>query len=754
MQQPAPYQPHHKIRIVTAASLFDGHDAAINIMRRIMQSSGAEIIHLGHNRSVQEIVDCAIQEDVQGIAITSYQGGHNEFFKYMYDLLRERGAGHIKIFGGGGGTILPSEIADLHEYGITRIYHPDDGRAMGLQGMINDVLEKCDFPVGFSVNGKMTRLNHFLEMVKTPDSNLQKIDFKDVARLISIAENNPELYEKEIAPRLKQSLVLSPQSSVGATPVVGITGTGGAGKSSMVDELVRRFILDFKDKTIAIVSVDPSKRKTGGALLGDRIRMNSIHNPRVYMRSLATRQSNLALSKYVHAAVDILQAAHFDLIILETSGIGQSDTEIVDHSNVSLYIMTPEFGAATQLEKIDMLDFADLIAINKFDKRGAQDALRDVRKQVQRNRNAWDKNVDDMPVFGCIASQFNDPGVNRLYRRLIDLINEKCDAGLHSHFSTSSEQSEKVYIIPPNRTRYLSEISENNRKYDDWVNKQVVIARQLFALHTTQQLLQSGPPTDASQALLAHNALLITQLRQDLDGECQRILDAWEDRKKRYAADEYIYLVRGKEIKVATKTESLSHLKIPKVCLPKWADWGEILRWSLQENVPGEFPYTAGVFPFKREGEDPTRMFAGEGGPERTNRRFHYVSAGLPAARLSTAFDSVTLYGEDPDHRPDIYGKVGNSGVSICCLDDAKKLYSGFDLCDPKTSVSMTINGPAATIAAFFMNAAIDQQCERYIREHGLEHLVEARLKEKYDDKGLERPQYRNVGRVSNVGRV
>ncbi|MCA0236604.1 MAG: methylmalonyl-CoA mutase family protein [Bacteroidetes bacterium] len=743
MQQPAPYQPHHKIRIVTAASLFDGHDAAINIMRRIMQSSGAEIIHLGHNRSVQEIVDCAIQEDVQGIAITSYQGGHNEFFKYMYDLLRERGAGHIKIFGGGGGTILPSEIADLHQYGITRIYHPDDGRAMGLQGMINDVLEKCDFPVGFSVNGEMTRLNHFLEMVKSPESDLQKIDFKDVARLISIAENNPELYEKEIAPRLKQSTVNSRQSTVGATPVVGITGTGGAGKSSMVDELVRRFILDFKDKTIAIVSVDPSKRKTGGALLGDRIRMNSIHNPRVYMRSLATRQSNLALSKYVHAAVDILQAAHFDLIILETSGIGQSDTEIVDHSNVSLYIMTPEFGAATQLEKIDMLDFADLIAINKFDKRGAQDALRDVRKQVQRNRNAWDKNVDDMPVFGCIASQFNDPGVNRLYRRLIDLLNEKCDAGLDSHFSTSSGESEKVYIIPPNRTRYLSEISENNRKYDEWVNKQVAIARQLFALDTSRQLLQSGAKTEASEALLAHHATLSAQLRQDLDGDCQRILDAWEDKKKRYAADEYIYLVRGKEIKVATKTESLSHLKIPKVCLPKWADWGEILRWSLQENVPGEFPYTAGVFPFKREGEDPTRMFAGEGGPERTNRRFHYVSAGLPAARLSTAFDSVTLYGEDPDHRPDIYGKVGNSGVSICCLDDAKKLYSGFDLCDPKTSVSMTINGPAATIAAFFMNAAIDQQCERHIREQGLEHLVEARLKEKYDDRGLERPQYK-----------
>jgi methylmalonyl-CoA mutase len=612
-------------------------------------------------------------------------------------------------------------------------------------------LEKCDFPIGFSMNGETKHLAE-LQLPPKDENSETYLRNNTVARLISIAENNPEFYENELAPKVRQFEVGTAKSALRDTqtpnpkhhtPVVGITGTGGAGKSSMVDELVRRFILDFEDKTIAIVSVDPSKRKTGGALLGDRIRMNAINNPRVYMRSLATRQSNLALSKYVHAAVDILKAAHFDLIILETSGIGQSDTEIVDHSDVSLYIMTPEFGAATQLEKIDMLDFADVIAINKFDKRGALDALRDVRKQVQRNRNAWDKNVDDMPVFGCIASQFNDPGVNRLYRRLIDLLNEKCDAGLDSHFNSSGEASEKIYIIPPNRTRYLSEISENNRKYDAWVNKQVQIARQLFALETAQNLYRSQPKTDTSEALLTHNASLITQLRQDLDGECLRILDSWEDKKKRYAGDEYIYLVRGKEIKVATKSESLSHLKIPKVCLPKWADWGEILRWSLQENVPGEFPYTAGVFPFKREGEDPTRMFAGEGGPERTNRRFHYVSAGLPAARLSTAFDSVTLYGEDPDHRPDIYGKVGNSGVSICCLDDAKKLYSGFDLCDPKTSVSMTINGPAATIAAFFMNAAIDQQCERYIRENGLEHLVEARLKEKYDDKGLERPQYR-----------
>ncbi|MEO6038047.1 MAG: methylmalonyl-CoA mutase family protein, partial [Saprospiraceae bacterium] len=491
---------------------------------------------------------------------------------------------------------------------------------------------------------------------------------------------------------------------------------------------------------------DPSKRKTGGALLGDRIRMNAL-NPelakgRVYMRSLATRQSNLALSKYVHAAVDILKAAHFDLIILETSGIGQSDTEIVDHSDLSLYVMTPEFGAATQLEKIDMLDFADVVAINKFDKRGALDALRDVRKQVQRNRNQWDVAVDEMPVFGCIASQFNDPGVNQLYRRIMDLVVEKTGADLKSQASVSDLVSEKIYIIPPQRTRYLSEIAENNRQYDEWVAQQVAIARRLYSLKTTLDLLRSSDGSKPSDDLIALLQNRYNDLEKDLDGECRRILENWAAKRERYAADEYVYQVRGKEIRLKTYTESLSHLKIPKVATPKFQDWGEILRWCLLENVPGEFPYTAGVFPFKRQGEDPTRMFAGEGGPERTNRRFHYVSKGLPAARLSTAFDSVTLYGEDPDYRPDIYGKVGNSGVSVCCLDDAKKLYSGFDLCDPKTSVSMTINGPAATVAAFFMNAAIDQQCEKHIQEHGLEHLVEAKLKAKYDDKGLPRPRY------------
>ncbi|MCC7506162.1 MAG: methylmalonyl-CoA mutase family protein [Saprospiraceae bacterium] len=712
MQNPPVYQPQNKIRLVTAASLFDGHDAAINIMRRIMQSSGAEIIHLGHNRSVQEIVNCAIQEDVQGIAITSYQGGHMEFFKYMYDLLKERGAGHIKLFGGGGGTILPSEIEELQAYGITRIYHPDDGRRLGLQGMINDVLQQCDFPLGVSLNGEM---KHFAER-----------DPRAIARLITVAENNPELYENKVRPALTER--------PGVRPVLGITGTGGAGKSSLVDELVRRFLLDQPDKTIAIVSVDPSKRKTGGALLGDRIRMNAINNPRVFMRSLATRQSNLALSKYVQSAVEILKAAGFDLILLETSGIGQSDTEIIDHSNLSLYVMTPEYGAATQLEKIDMLDFADVIAINKFDKRGALDALRDVRKQVQRNRQAWNLAVDDMPVFGCIASQFNDPGVNQLYRRIIDLLREKAGADFQSGFTPSDELSEKIYIIPPQRTRYLSEIAESNRKYDADVLVQTAIARKLWSIKNTLETVDG----EVAEVLKKR----YTELEAQLDWRCKRILEGHAEKKARYAADEYVYKVRDKEIRVKTFSETLSHTRVPRVAFPRYEDWGDILRWRLQENVPGEFPYTSGVFPFKREGEDPTRMFAGEGGPERTNKRFHYVSHGLPAARLSTAFDSVTLYGEDPDYRPDIYGKIGNSGVSVCCLDDAKKLYSGFDLCDPKTSVSMTINGPAATVAAFFMNAAIDQQCERYIRENGLEHLVEAKLKEKYDDRGLPRPRY------------
>ncbi len=709
------YKPANHIRIVTAASLFDGHDAAINIMRRIIQATGCEVIHLGHNRSVQEIVDCAIQEDAQAIAITSYQGGHMEFFKYMCDLLTERGAEHIKIFGGGGGTILPEEISELHNYGIARIYSPDDGREMGLQGMINDLVKSSDFPMGKNLNGQIKKLN--------------SRDHNTIARLISGIENFPE-ENRGLIEEIKKL------SSGKSAPVLGITGTGGAGKSSLVDELVRRFLHDFSDKTVAIISVDPSKRKTGGALLGDRIRMNSIFGDRVYMRSLATRQSNLALSKYVQDAIDIAKAADFDLIILETSGIGQSDTEITDHSDVSLYVMTPEYGAATQLEKIDMLDFADMIALNKFDKRGALDALRDVKKQYQRNHQLWDKAEDQLPVFGTIASQFNDPGMNQLYLALMNLISGKTNTDLKSTFVSTEEMSEKIFIIPPKRTRYLSEITDTIRDYNDRVTEQSDIAQKLYSLECSKEVLKDKG--EVSKAI----GEAITRLKLDMDPHHQKILDEWPARKANYEGEEFTYKVRDKAIKVATATESLSHTRIPKVMLPKYKGWGDILRWCLQENVPGEFPYTAGVFPFKRMGEDPTRMFAGEGEPERTNKRFHYVSLGLPAARLSTAFDSVTLYGEDPDHRPDIYGKIGNSGVSICCLDDAKKLYSGFDLCDPTTSVSMTINGPATTITAFFMNAAIDQQCELYIKEQGLEVEVEKKIGEIFRKKGTKRPEY------------
>ena len=719
------YVPKNKIRLVTAASLFDGHDAAINIMRRMLQSSGAEVIHLGHNRSVQDIVDTAIQEDVQGIALTSYQGGHNEFFKYMYDLLREKGAGHIKIFGGGGGTILPSEIEELQQYGIARIYAPDDGRRMGLQGMINDLLSQCDFPVG-------QKLDSELETIGSDNPHA-------IARLISALENYPDA-NRNWQEQLHQ------QVTTQKIPVLGITGTGGAGKSSLVDELVRRFLLDFPDKKIGILSVDPSKRKTGGALLGDRIRMNAVANPRVYMRSLATRQANLALSKHVGGAVDVLKAAGFDLILLETSGIGQSDTEIVEHSDAALYVMTPEFGAATQLEKIDMIDFADLIAINKFDKRGALDALRDVRKQYQRAHLAWEKPLEEMPVFGTIAAQFNDPGMNALYLQILKVLSEKTGVVFASSLVASTQLSEKIYIIPPSRVRYLSEIAEKIREYNQWTERQADLANAYQALSTTAQLL---PDENGSQAIIEK---LLAEKKMDLDRRSLQVLEQWEQKKTQYQGEEYIYQVRGKDIRVKTYTESLSHTKIPKVATPSYHSWGDRLRWAFQENYPGEFPYAAGVFPFKRQNEDPTRMFAGEGGPERTNRRFHYLSLGMPANRLSTAFDSVTLYGEDPDLRPDIYGKIGNSGVSVCCLDDVKKLYSGFDLSDPKTSVSMTINGPAATIAAFFMNAAIDQQCEKYIRAEGLEQEVEKKLQQRYEARGLQRPRYQGELPEGNNG--
>jgi len=717
MEPVTAYQPKHHIRIVTAASLFDGHDAAINIMRRIMQRSGAEIIHLGHNRSAMEIVDTAIQEDVQGIALTSYQGGHNEYFKYIYDLLKERGAGHIKIFGGGGGTILPQEIKELQDYGISRIYSPDDGRHMGLQGMINDLLQKCDFPLGENVNGELKKIS--------------KKDHLAISRLITAVENFPEQNQHWIAD-------ITNQAKTAHVPVLGITGTGGAGKSSMIDEIIRRFLLDFTDKDMAVISVDPSKRKTGGALLGDRIRMNSLVSSRVYMRSLATRQSNLALSKHIQQAVNILKAAGFDLIVLETSGIGQSDTEIVDHADVSLYIMTPEFGAASQLEKIDMLDFADVIAINKFDKRGAQDALRDVRKQYKRNHELWDTPDEKIPVFGTIASQFNDPGTNELYLKIIEVLEKKAKAPFHSTFPFKTGESEKIYIIPPQRTRYLSEISENNRQYDDWANKEAEKVALLYSLQSSSAHFKEKENPELASTLDAE----FNKLKQDVHGDVWRWIEEWPEIRRQYVEDDYSYKVRDKTIKVSTHVKSLSGTQISVVALPVAKDWGTLVNWVTQENLPGRFPFTAGIYPFKRQGEDPTRMFAGEGGPERTNRRFHYVSIGMPAIRLSTAFDSVTLYGEDPDYRPDIYGKIGNAGVSICSLDDAKRLYSGFDLCDPKTSVSMTINGPAATMCAFFMNAAIDQQCELYIKAHKLEGKVEEALKNKYDQKGFPRPQY------------
>lgn len=731
MEQIQIYKPQHKIRFVTAAALFDGHDATINIMRRILQSSGAEVIHLGHNRSVDEVVNCAIQEDVQGIAMTSYQGGHLEYFKYMYDLLQERGATHIKIFGGGGGVILPQEIEELEQYGITKIYSPDDGRKMGLQGMINHMLEETDFITAKTISNEL--------------QGIQSRDVKSIASAITVAENDPEG---------TQSFVdeLKKLSAAKHAPVLGITGTGGSGKSSLVDELVRRFLLEVKDKTIAIISVDPSKRKTGGALLGDRIRMNAINNPRVYMRSLATRQANLALSRNVQESIDICKAAGYDLIIVETSGIGQSDTEITEHCDVSLYVMTPEFGAATQLEKIDMLDFADLVAINKFDKRGALDALRDVRKQYKRNHNLFDAADDTIPVFGTMASQYNDPGMNNLFTALMDKIHSVTGVNYEAQNLTTAAQSEKIYIIPPDRSRYLAEIAESSAAYNEWVQQQSTIARKLYQLKGVMELNAEDMPSGDLSNLSAGLADVYKHLEEQLDGSCRRLLREWPETLEQYKQENFIYKVRDKEIKQPLFYTSLSNLQIPKVSLPRYNDWGDILRWLLTENVPGAFPYAAGVFPLKREGEDPTRMFAGEGGPERTNKRFHYVSLGQPAHRLSTAFDSVTLYGEDPHIRPDIYGKIGNSGVSIATLDDAKKLYSGFDLCKASTSVSMTINGPAPMLLGFFMNAAIDQQCEQYIKEHGLEAAVQEKIEQIFKEKNMQRPVYQGELPKGNDG--
>jgi methylmalonyl-CoA mutase len=726
MQETTVYKPKNHIRIVTAAALFDGHDAAINVMRRILQSSGAEVIHLGHDRSVQEVVQCAVQEDVQAIAITSYQGGHMEYFKYMHDLLKEAGCGHIKIFGGGGGVILPHEMEELHSYGISRIYSPDDGRHMGLQGMINHLLKQADFAVS-KAGG-----------IKPED--ISSGNFRAIASLITAAENEPESIKALVKSFGKEC-------SESKSPVLGITGTGGAGKSSLIDELVRRFLLTNPDKKMAILSVDPTRRKSGGALLGDRIRMNAINSDRVFMRSMATRQANLALSKYISDAVCIVKNAGFDLVILESSGIGQSDTEIVDYADISLYVMTPEYGAASQLEKIDMLDFADVIAINKSDKRGAADALRDVKKQYSRNHKLWDAEADELPVFSTMASQFNDIGVNKLYNHLIKVMNQKSGTDFAVYELALGEEQMGSQIIPPARVRYLSEITETVRSYNKNTEILAVQAAELQSLQSTASLLEKEGGA-VPEAILAR----VKALKKSLGEANLSAIDTWEEKKKTYSDPEYIYNVRGREFRIETHTESLSHSRIPKISMPRYRSWGDILKWTLRENVPGEFPYAAGVYPFKRENEDPTRMFAGEGGPERTNKRFHYVSAGMPARRLSTAFDSVTLYGADPDVRPDIYGKIGNAGVSIACLDDAKKLYSGFNLIDAATSVSMTINGPAPTLVGFFMNAAIDQQCELYIRKHGLEAETEKKIKKLYKDRGTVRPSYQGKLPEGNNG--
>jgi len=720
---------NNKVRIVTAASLFDGHDAAINIMRRIMQSKGAEIIHLGHNRSVHEIVECAIEEDANAIAITSYQGGHIEFFKYMKDLLDENGYQHVKIFGGGGGTILPSEIAELEAYGISKIYSPDDGRKLGLEGMIEEVVEKAGNKLNGKLNGKINGNGHNGKFVLN-----EWKDVKLVATSITDAEKGEgiKVLEKE-------------NKQEGTAPVLGITGTGGAGKSSVTDEIVRRFLKNFSDKTIAVISVDPSRKKTGGALLGDRIRMNSIHNPRAYMRSLATRENDKALSNYVQEAIDVCKVAGYDFIILESAGVGQSDASILDFCDVSMYVMTPEYGAASQLEKINMLDYADIVCINKFDKAGALDALHDVKKQYKRNHNLWTAKDDELPVIGTVASTFNDPGCNELFNKIIEEVNKKTGRDWKKYEAPMRSESYSHSIIPAKRVRYLAEISEEIERYNKMTEKQSAIATQLYQLNGTAEHFKNNSTenTEKNDDLITELEARQSAIEKELLPLSKKLLDEWEATKSLYQKDFFEYNVRGKVIKQPLFVESLSHTKIPKIAVPKFKDWGDILQWQLQENFPGKFPYTAGVFPLKRAEEDPTRMFAGEGGPERTNRRFHYVSLGQPAKRLSTAFDSVTLYGEDPATRPDIYGKVGNSGVSIATVDDAKKLYSGFDLCDPKTSVSMTINGPAPMLLAFFLNAAIDQQCEKYILENSLRERVNEIIESKYKLENL--PKYIGV---------
>ena len=692
----SPYKPKHKVRFVTAASLFDGHDASINIMRRILQSTGVEVIHLGHNRSVGEIVNAALQEDVQGIAISSYQGGHVEYFKYMIDLLKQNGGENIQVFGGGGGVIVPAEIADLHAYGVAHLYSVEDGQKMGLQGMINDMVARCDLDLA----------HRAAEDIKP----LQSGDRRVLSQVVTALENGG--WGETVRKTLRDAAAAS------ATPVLGITGTGGAGKSSLTDELIRRFRLDQRDSLkIGVISIDPSRKRTGGALLGDRIRMNAIEHPNIFVRSLATRDTGSEISAALPDVIAAYKVAGFDLILVETSGIGQGNAAIVPFVDVSMYVMTPEFGAASQLEKIDMLDFADFVAINKFDRKGAEDALRDVRKQYQRNRERFGEKTEDMPVFGTMAARFNDDGVTALYHALKPaLVAKGLKAGEGKLPAVSVRHSSGGRaIVPPDRTRYLAEIADSVRGYHKHTAEQATVARERQSLRTSKAIFAGcGKPAGDFDELIAWKD-------EQLTPHTRKLLAMWPDLQKAYSGDEYVVKIRDKEIRTRITTESLSGTKIRKVVLPRFEDEGEQLKFLMKENVPGSFPYTAGVFAFKREGEDPTRMFAGEGDAFRTNRRFRKVSEGMPAKRLSTAFDSVTLYGCDPDLRPDIYGKIGNSGVSIATLDDMKVLYSGFDLCDPATSVSMTINGPAPMILAMFLNTAIDQQIDKFREQNGRE---------------------------------
>ncbi|MGM0879617.1 MAG: fused isobutyryl-CoA mutase/GTPase IcmF [Bacillota bacterium] len=707
------YRPTCHVRFVTAAALYDGHDASINIIRRILQSSGAEVIHLGHNRSVEEVVNAAIQEDVQGIAISTYQGGHVEYLKYMYDLLQKEGAGHIRIFAGGGGVIVPAEIKELSAYGIAKIFSPDDGRELGLQGMINYMLQKSDFPTP-------KRLEQEL-------AGLQVKNWGSIAKLITLAE---EAAKKDGANGSVSAALKQLKADAPAIPVLGVTGTGGAGKSSLTDELVRRFLDQFPDLSVALISVDPSKIKTRGALLGDRIRMNAINSSRVYLRSMATRSSKSELSDATHEAVAIVKAAGFDFVIVETSGIGQGDSRIVELCDVAMYVMTSEFGAATQLEKIDMIDFADVIVINKFERRGSEDALRDVRKQFKRSRKLFEVPDDELPVFGTIASQFNDPGINVLFASLMKMVEKKTGGIWPTTFNEKIQKvTKKNNIISQDRTGYLGEIIQTVSEYKIFKEEQVAVTRKLSQLRGTKQLVEADHGRVMTEAEAQHFTAKLDEMlvnyESKLHPECKKMLEEWPKTREAYKQDELVTKVRSKEIRTDLYTESLSGNKIPRVSLPKWEDDGEILRWLLTENLPGYFPYTSGVFPFKRTNEDPKRQFAGEGTPERTNRRFHYLCQNEEAKRLSTAFDSVTLYGQDPDYRPDIYGKIGNSGVNVCTLDDMKKLFDGFDLCHPSASVSMTINGPAPIILAMYMNTAIHQQVERFVEKNQRQPIQE-----------------------------